>query len=80
MTGQVHPGRLASEDVEKAVIPHIVLASKNEDVNIVKAYAEILASPGKTGVVETYADQHHGWMGARANLKNKRNLEEYERG
>lgn len=60
------------------MIPHIVLASKGEDVDVVKAYAKIFE--GKEGVVETYGTMHHGWMGARANLEDGANLKEYERG
>jgi len=70
--------RLAAEDAEKVTIPHIVLASKGEDVDVVKAYAEIFSK--KTGYVETYGTMHHGWMGARANLDDPANLKEYERG
>lgn len=72
--------RLAKEDAEKIVIPHIVLASKGEDAEIVKQYSEILTGEGKHGEVETYATMHHGWMGARANLQDDENLKEYERG
>jgi hypothetical protein len=43
----------------------------------VKEYAEVFA--GKIGDVETYGSMHHGWMGARADLKDD-NLQEYKRG
>lgn len=79
-TAQVHPGMLAAEDAEKLTIPHMVLASNGEDVEVVKQYKAIIDGEGKTGVVETYATMHHGWMGARANLSNPDNLKEYERG
>jgi hypothetical protein len=53
--------RLATEDAKAITIPHIVLASKNEDAAIVKEYAEVLVGEGKPNVVETYATMHHGW-------------------
>jgi hypothetical protein len=56
------------------------LASNGEDENVVAEYKEILMGEGKPGYVERYNDQHHGWMGARANLSDARNKEEYERG
>lgn len=41
----------------------------------------ILEKPEKTGYVETYGPpMFHGWMGARANLKDDTNCKEYERG
>jgi len=80
VTGQVHPGGFAKEDAEKVSIPHILLPSKGEDVEVAKAYTEILTGEGKAGVVETYPTMHHGWMGARANLKDEENLKEYIRG
>lgn len=43
-------------------------------------YKEILARPGKSGVVETYEGMFHGWMGARARLEDEKNRTEYERG
>lgn len=57
-----------------------MLASNGEDEVVVKQYAEVFASEGKIGEVETYGTMHHGWMGARADLKNEANLKEYERG
>ena len=53
--------RLATEDAKAITIPHIVLASKDEDAAIVKEYAEVLVAEGKPNVVETYATMHHGW-------------------
>ncbi|KAH8591331.1 hypothetical protein B0O99DRAFT_272875 [Bisporella sp. PMI_857] len=80
VSAQVHPGRLAKEDAEKITIPHIVLASNGEPEDVVAQYKEILESEGRNGVVETYKDMHHGWMGARANFEDENNLKEYERG
>jgi len=79
-SGQVHPGRLATSDAHQITIPHIVLASDGEDASIVQEYKDVLVGAGKPGVVDTYKGMHHGWMGARANLKDEANLMEYERG
>ncbi|TGO86213.1 hypothetical protein BPOR_0323g00060 [Botrytis porri] len=68
VSGQVHPGRLTKEDAEKITIPHIVLASNSEDAEAVQEYKDVLEAGN--GVVETYSTMHHGWMGARANLRN----------
>lgn len=80
VSGQVHPGALATADAKAITIPHIVLASNGEDPKIVAEYKEVLEGKGKTGYVETYETQHHGWMGARANLGDEKNRTEYERG
>ena len=71
---------MAVDDAKAIKIPHICLASNGEDPKVVEQYKEVLTGEGKTGYVELYADQHHGWMGARANFKDARNKEEYERG
>jgi dienelactone hydrolase len=60
--------------------PHILLASPGEPADIVAEYKKILSQPGKIGEVETYDTMFHGWMGARANLKDEANLSEYRRG
>lgn len=80
VTGQVHPGLLNKADAEKIAIPHIVLASKDENAAVVREYEEVFSQPGKVGEIETYGTMHHGWMGGRADLKNADNLKEYERG
>ncbi|OTA66037.1 dienelactone hydrolase family protein [Hypoxylon sp. EC38] len=80
VSGTAHPGRLATEDAEALTVPHICLASSKEPADVVTQYKEILAKPGKTGVVETYETMFHGWMGARANLEDEKNKSEFERG
>ncbi|KAI2603736.1 alpha/beta-hydrolase [Hypoxylon sp. NC1633] len=79
-SGTAHPGGLAVEDAEALTVPHVLLASPGEPADVVAQYKEILARPGKTGVVETYDKMFHGWMGARANLRDELNRSEYERG
>ncbi|PYH98114.1 2-dehydropantoate 2-reductase [Aspergillus ellipticus CBS 707.79] len=79
-SGQVHPGRLEADDAKKLTIPHIVLASKDEPADLIKAYSEIIGSNQAGGHVETYETMWHGWMGARANLEGEESLAEYKRG
>ncbi|KAI2464901.1 alpha/beta-hydrolase [Annulohypoxylon bovei var. microspora] len=79
-SGTAHPGALAAEDAEALTAPHICLASPGEPADVVAQYKEILARPGKIGVVETYDTMFHGWMGARSNLNDEKNKSEYERG
>lgn len=43
------------------MIPHIVLASNGEDEKVVAEYKVVLEVEKKLGVVETYANMHHGW-------------------
>ncbi|KZF20995.1 dienelactone hydrolase [Xylona heveae TC161] len=78
-TGQVHPGRMEKADAEKITVPHIVLASKDEPAEAVAEYKEVIEKNGTDGYVETYANMHHGWMGARANLEDEENKKEYLR-
>ncbi|KAI1781534.1 alpha/beta-hydrolase [Hypoxylon cercidicola] len=78
--GTAHPAGLEAEDAEALTAPYICLASPGEPPEAVEKYKEILAKPGKIGVVETYTDMFHGWMGARANLGDEKNKSEYERG
>ncbi|KAJ5110402.1 hypothetical protein N7532_000937 [Penicillium argentinense] len=77
-SSQVHPGLLDPADAQFVSIPHMVLASKDEEADKVAAYAPLVAP--KSGVVETYSSMWHGWMGARANLENEESRAEYVRG
>ncbi|KAH8676840.1 hypothetical protein BGZ60DRAFT_403552 [Tricladium varicosporioides] len=80
-SGQVHPGRLMKADAEAITIPHIVLASMHEPAEAVADYKEVIMGEGKKGIVETYPTSVHGWMGARADLKEgTEELKEYIRG
>lgn len=72
--------RLEIEDAEKLTIPFICLFSKEDGTpELVKEYTEVLEK-NEDNVVEKYGSMHHGWMGARANLEDKGNLKEFERG
>ena len=76
----VNHSRLAKEDAEKLTIPFICLFSKEDGTpELMKEYWEALEKSSEN-VVEKYGSMHHGWMGARANLEDKDNLKEFERG
>ncbi|KAI0895130.1 alpha/beta-hydrolase [Annulohypoxylon nitens] len=79
-SGTAHPSALDAKDAEALNAPHICLASPGEPADLVAQYKEILAKPGKVGVVETYDTMFHGWMGARAKLEDENNKKEFERG
>ncbi|KAI9734882.1 MAG: hypothetical protein M1834_001962 [Cirrosporium novae-zelandiae] len=79
VSGQAHPARLAKEDAEQMTIPHICLFSHDEPADLVKEYSDVLSAKD-INEFETYSTMHHGWMGARADLKNEENAKEYERG
>lgn len=71
---------LDASEAEALASPHICLASPGEPADIVAQYKEILSRPGKPGGhVETYEKMFHGWMGARANLRDETNVAEFER-
>ena len=73
--------RIAKEDAENLTIPFICLFSKEDGTpELEKEYWQALEDKSKENVVEKYGSMHHGWMGARANLEDKDNLKEYERG
>lgn len=37
---------------------------------------EVLSREGYIGVVETFKDMHHDWIGARANLEDEKKMRE----
>ncbi|KAJ5152560.1 uncharacterized protein N7482_009038 [Penicillium canariense] len=79
-SGQVHPGMMNVADAKALSIPHIVLASKDEPVDAVADYTDLLSKNDKTGLVETYSTMWHGWMGAWADLEKEESQAEYARG
>lgn len=74
---QSSPAMIDPSDGEKAKIPMMILASKDESVEAVKKFEEALSV---TKQVEIFDDQVHGWMSARADFANARAKAEYERG
>ena len=73
----VHPAMVDPTEAAGIQIPFCLLASKDEDKDKVAKYAEALT---KQKYVETFGDQIHGWMGARADLDDPNVRKEYERG
>jgi len=73
----LHPVRLDPADGAKVQIPMCVLASGDENPDDVKKYSDSLTVKK---YVETFDTQIHGWMAARADLKDPAVLKEYERG
>jgi len=75
---QCHPGVIIDvEDAKKITIPMCILASKDEPEEEIKTFEEALKVEKH---VETFGDQIHGWMSARADLENEDVRKEYERG
>jgi len=74
---QCHPAMVDPEDATKVQIPMCVLPSKDEPAEDMKKYEDNLTVKKH---VETFSDQVHGWMAARADLKDKHSKDEYERG
>jgi len=74
---QTSPAMVDPEDAKKITIPMAMLASEGEPADAVKSFDEALQTPKH---VETFGDQVHGWMSARADLNNEKVKKEYERG
>lgn len=68
---------LDENDAKVQTAPHLLLASKDEPKDVVAAYQVAM---GSSIEVTTYENMHHGWMGARANLKDEENVKEFQRG
>ena len=73
----VHPAMVDPAEAGQIRVPTCLLASKDEDPGDVQRYEAALAGPK---LVETYPDQVHGWMAARADLDDERVRAEYKRG
>lgn len=70
----------AVDEAEKIAVPFICLFSPQDgDKDVLDAYGAALRK-NPQNYVETYEDMHHGWMGARANFKDEKNVHEFERG
>lgn len=72
-----HPALIDPTGAEKISVPYILLASGEDPADTIKEFESKLKVPH---YVETFADQVHGWMAARADLSNPRVKEEYARG
>ena len=64
-------------DATKIKIPLALLASGDENAEDIKKFEANLKGEK---YVETFGDQIHGWMAARADLEDARVKSEYERG
>jgi hypothetical protein len=71
---------LAKADAELLTIPHLLLASKDENPAEVKGYVDYFSSSKVPGEAHTYATMFHGWMAARAKLSEEEYLKGYEKG
>ncbi|KAK6355340.1 hypothetical protein TWF696_004449 [Orbilia brochopaga] len=78
--GQAHPAMLDAADYENYPLPQLTLFSKDEDPQVAQKVSETLEALGKGSVTKTYPNDIHGWMGARANLKNPAEAKSYEQG
>jgi dienelactone hydrolase len=47
---------------------------------VVKQIEALFANGKKTGHAETVPDTFHGWMGTRSNLKDEKNVKQFEDG
>ncbi|KAK4453491.1 Carboxymethylenebutenolidase [Podospora aff. communis PSN243] len=75
--GTAHPAMVDPKDAEGIKVPFILLASGEEPDDTVKKFEDTLKVAKH---VETFKDQVHGWMAARADLSKDRVKEEYARG
>lgn len=63
-------------DAAKVTVPFLTLASGEEKKDEIEAFDAALDAEHLT---ETFGDQLHGWMSARADLEDERVRKEYER-
>lgn len=75
----IHPAMVDPADAKGVKVPLVMLASKEEDAAQVSAFEAALSSSVPKHV-ETFSDQVHGWMSARADLEDARVKEEFARG
>ncbi|CAK7238330.1 hypothetical protein SEUCBS140593_010556 [Sporothrix eucalyptigena] len=74
---ECHPAMVDPKDAAGIKVPVAMLASKDEPPADVEAFEKALTVPHH---VETFSDQLHGWMAARADLADERIKSEYVRG
>ena len=71
------PAQVDPKDAKSVTIPFATLASREEPADATKAFHEALTTPK---VLHTFDTQVHGFMSARADLKDAEVKAEYERG
>jgi carboxymethylenebutenolidase len=74
---QSSPARIDAGDAAKVTIPMMMLSSKDEPADDVKAFSNALTVLKH---VETFESQIHGWMSARADLEDEAVRKEFQRG
>ncbi|KAI1103216.1 Alpha/Beta hydrolase protein [Jackrogersella minutella] len=74
---EIHPAMVDPSDAAGIKVPLALLASKDEPPEDVKKFEAALTGPK---LVETFADQIHGWMAARSDLEDEHVKAEYIRG
>lgn len=74
---QAHPAMIDPADAKKVTVPTLLLPSQDEDRKDVEAFVANLNVPNH---VETFNDQIHGWMAARADLEDPNVAEKYRKG
>lgn len=72
-----HPAMVDPAEADSISVPHLLLASGEEDAEAVGEFGARLKVPHR---IETFADQVHGWMAARADLSDEHVRQEYLRG
>lgn len=80
---QFHPAMLDGEDARNINVPHLLLASKDEEQHVEPFAAELSANPNTAGDksgVQLFQKHSHGWMSARAQLSNDEDRDGYARG
>lgn len=78
---QLHPALIDPREAAEIKIPMCLLASMDEVVDEINKYdAALLTEIEGEKHVETFEDQVHGWLSARADLADDRVRAEYERG
>ena len=72
-----HPAMVDPAGADNISVPYSLVASMEEPAETVKDFESRLKVPHR---VETFSDQVHGFMAARADLKDERVKAEYARG
>jgi len=82
---QVHPAMLEPSDAAQMTIPHLCIATKDEDPDTTAQYRIVLQNHlhkavKEKSVVERWEGTFHGFMAARADLGDEGNFEYYGKG
>lgn len=77
---QVHPAMVDPKDAAGLTVPIANFPSKDEPKEDVDAFEkEVQAKPfASQSVFKHYSQNHHGWAAARADLKDKTNLDSFQ--